>query len=1693
MITRFIKGVIVLILFGYGLGMRENDVSAQELKCGTEKAMEAQFRRFPEARLQMEAFEKSMKQLKAQAVSGMLHGQQTQDPDPCSQQLYVIPVVFHVFYGSSEQEAAQLVPMSQLQSALDIANEDFNMTNTTLINSIDPTFKPIASKLRVKFVLAKLDPQGKPTSGATFHPQAIGFGDATAEAETEVRKYAWDNYKYCNVYVMNYLYKGNAPKPVVSFGVTNKVTDPEYKKDIFGENSTMFLYVKENYFNNGSVGLNAISPKIDLRTVTNPELVFSDNLSWDYAYPTARPDDLGTTVYVSESSTGPWTKIATASTNKADMNKWIRRTYSLSAYAGKQVYIRILRNMHHYYYGIDNFGVRTTGSSTFAYQETFESTTAGALPTGWTSDVTDYNAPDPNNSGVAWYPDKGMNDRNVARVVFNGWFLGMGGISKNNRSFNSTFSHELGHWLNLKHTFDGYNCAGIGDEVDDTPPTNKAGGGCSVSLCGGKINGENFMDYNTTCYKMFTKGQIDRMTAATGHVARKSIWSLENLVATGVRAAYDNTCTPQGKFYMSAEKVTAGIKTTVNFEDRSVGFPTSWEWTIDNGSGTPVKSTARTAAAEFEKEGNYTITLKVKNENGETTITRNLIVAQKEETNCKGGDDFNTTPVGNLPGSWTAAIPSGNFAVAKVSKDEYVDLDGPYATIKSADNSTYLYLSENFNTEQNKADEINITTAKYSLTALTNPGIYFSDNLAWDRSWPSARPVDEATTILASESLAGPWVVVAKPATDKANMGKWNERKFKLPAQFAGKEVFIRIQRSNHHFFYAFEDFCIKEWDGSNNPDPEPEPSMGADCKAGENFNKMTAGSKPIGWTAGIPVGSKANFKVSTSENVNLDGRAATVKANDNTQFLFMGENFNDDANNWDELTITSGKISLKNITKSTLNFVDNLAWDASWPAARPDDNATLIQISENGTTGWATVATLSTNKVQFGKWNTRTVDIKAYDGKEVYFRIVRNEHHYYYAVDDICIKEGSTTNPGNPDPSMGEGCKAGENFNKMTAGTAPVGWTAGIPVGSKANFKISTSENVNLDGRAGIVKAADNTQFLFMGENFNDDANNWDELTITSGKLSLKNITKASLSFTDNLAWDASWPAARPDDNATLIQISENGTTGWNTVATLATNKTQFGKWNARTVDLRAYDGKEVYMRIVRKEHHYYYAVDDICIKDGGGTNPNPDPEPSMGADCKAGENFNKMTAGAQPTGWTLAAPAGNKATVKITTSENVDIDGLKSTIKSADNSNYLFLGENFNDDINGADKLDLTSGKHSLKNVKNATLTFSDNFGWDPSWPDPRPDDEATTVYVSESLTGTWTEVAKLKTNKSQFAKWNARSISIKAFDGKDIYVRISRSAHHYYYAVEDLCIKGDAGGNPNPDPGGNDPDCKAGEDFNKLTEGAAPAGWNVSIPAGNKSAVKLSKSETVDVDGTATTVKSADQSLFLFAGENYNETTGKPDEMSITTPKISLKGLKEVVLYFSDNLAWDALWPEARPDDNATVILVSENAAGPFTEVTKISTNKSKFGLWNARTVDLSKYNGKDIYVQFRRTAHHFYYAVENVCIKGKVDNTNPGNPEPKPETTPLGKGDAFSLLITPNPVFTDLRVSFLNRIPGAVNMEIIDMSGRVLIRKSVKSKGDKAESYVWPVGSLTPGVYLLRINNGALKESQRFLKY
>ena len=231
------------------------------------------------------------------------------------------------------------------------------------------------------------------------------------------------------------------------------------------------------------------------------------------------------------------------------------------------------------------------------------------------------------NSGYAYYPDNGMTNANTARIVYNHRYLGSIGTgdgSHQNREFMSVFTHECGHWLNLPHTFDN-GCNAPGDLVDDTPPDNTAGGPCSPNTsCSSPENHENYMDY-TSCTKMFTKGQCDRMRAALdSHTARSVLWQPDNLAATGC-SPVTATSPPAAAF--SWTPANPSYNTPISFTDESLTIDpiTSWSWTFEGA--TPATSTDQNPTnVQWPTGGTFEVTLTVTNSFGSNTATRMITI-----------------------------------------------------------------------------------------------------------------------------------------------------------------------------------------------------------------------------------------------------------------------------------------------------------------------------------------------------------------------------------------------------------------------------------------------------------------------------------------------------------------------------------------------------------------------------------------------------------------------------------------------------------------------------------------------------------------------------------------------------------------------------------------------------------------------------------------------------------------------------------------------------------------------------------------------------------------------------------------------------------------------------------------------------------------------------------------------------------
>ncbi len=118
---------------------------------------------------------------------------------------YTIPIVFHVFgtdfAGSSVNDAL-------IEQAILKTNEDFQGLNDDY-STVTPLFQGLRSTLDIQFALAKIDPNGNPSTGINYYPERSGFGNGSGY-DDQIKQYAWDNYKYMNVYIMLDLYNDGA-------------------------------------------------------------------------------------------------------------------------------------------------------------------------------------------------------------------------------------------------------------------------------------------------------------------------------------------------------------------------------------------------------------------------------------------------------------------------------------------------------------------------------------------------------------------------------------------------------------------------------------------------------------------------------------------------------------------------------------------------------------------------------------------------------------------------------------------------------------------------------------------------------------------------------------------------------------------------------------------------------------------------------------------------------------------------------------------------------------------------------------------------------------------------------------------------------------------------------------------------------------------------------------------------------------------------------------------------------------------------------------------------------------------------------------------------------------------------------------------------------------------------------------------
>ncbi len=100
-------------------------------------------------------------------------------------------------------------------------------------------------------------------------------------------------------------------------------------------------------------------------------------------------------------------------------------------------------------------------------------------------------------------------------VVCTSFAFGRVGTLQQGSDRGRTTTHEVGHWLNLRHVWGDGPC-GVDDFVADTPTADGPNYGCQVGVvsCSSVDMVQNYMDYsNDSCMNLFTQGQKARMRA----------------------------------------------------------------------------------------------------------------------------------------------------------------------------------------------------------------------------------------------------------------------------------------------------------------------------------------------------------------------------------------------------------------------------------------------------------------------------------------------------------------------------------------------------------------------------------------------------------------------------------------------------------------------------------------------------------------------------------------------------------------------------------------------------------------------------------------------------------------------------------------------------------------------------------------------------------------------------------------------------------------------------------------------------------------------------------------------------------------------------------------------------------------------------------------------------------------------------
>lgn len=285
----------------------------------------------------------------------------------------------------------------------------------------------------------------------------------------------------------------------------------------------------------------------------------------------------------------------------------------------------------------------------------------------------------PSNSSLPGLPSNG-GAASTDGVVIN--YVNFGNTQKGNfpvmrapYNLGRTLSHEVGHWLGLRHIWGDSNCGD--DFCGDTPTQASESRGCQKGRmsCGSTNMVENYMDYSDdACMNIFTANQKARMRAVMEISPRRGSLLTANVCGQTVVGR------PAANF--EAENRTVLLGGQVRFTDLSTNFPTSWSWEFEGGD--PSTSTDQNPVVTYNTAGKFRVTLTASNAAGSSSaLTKTQYIEVVNAGLCTTVTNFTGTGTVLRPTTGTGYISGQNTRRIRAVAEQFANPLG-YINLRGA-------------------------------------------------------------------------------------------------------------------------------------------------------------------------------------------------------------------------------------------------------------------------------------------------------------------------------------------------------------------------------------------------------------------------------------------------------------------------------------------------------------------------------------------------------------------------------------------------------------------------------------------------------------------------------------------------------------------------------------------------------------------------------------------------------------------------------------------------------------------------------------------------------------------------------------------------------------------------------------------------------------------------------------------------